>query len=361
MIWDHDGTPVTPAAAVVRPVGERRRRRGAAGVQRGPGPASPPPPGAAACAGRACPCTAASCSTSPRSPGSSHVDATALVLDVRAGTFGTPLEADAAHRPRSHPRALAAVDRPLHRRRLAGVPQRGAALDALREDRGHGARPRRRARRRPHRAHRRRAARRGGPRPEPAVRRQRGHARGDHRRAVCACTRRPPPRCGPRSASPRSPPASTRAAASCAAARPRRCCGLYDAIEADRHFSTGGDDTILLVLDEGDPAIIDARAAGRARRSARPRRADDPALLDQWLERRNDVSALGHFIENGYVVDTMEIAARWSMLLGVYDGVLAALRGRRRHGAGVGPPLARLRRRRVPLLHLRWSSADGAA
>ena len=36
MIWDHDGTPVTPAAAVVRPAGGRRRRRGAAGLQRGP-------------------------------------------------------------------------------------------------------------------------------------------------------------------------------------------------------------------------------------------------------------------------------------------------------------------------------------
>src|SRR5256884_1687886 len=33
---------------------------------------------------------------------------------------------------------------------------------------------------------------------------------------------------------------------------------LYDAIEADRHFATGADDAILLVLDEGDPALVDA-------------------------------------------------------------------------------------------------------
>ena len=59
---------------------------------------------------------------------------------------------------------------------------------------------------------------------------------------------------------------------------------------------------------------------------ARRRRPTIPRCVDQWLERRNDVSALGHFIETGFVVDTMEIAARWSALPGVYDGVLAALR-----------------------------------
>jgi alkyldihydroxyacetonephosphate synthase len=53
---------------------------------------------------------------------------------------------------------------------------------------------------------------------------------------------------------------------------------------------------------------------------------EDDGLLDGWLERRNDVSALGHFIDTGYVVDTMEIAARWSTLGAVCDGVLAALR-----------------------------------
>ena len=39
------------------------------------------------------------------------------------------------------------------------------------------------------------------------------------------------------------------------------------------------------------------------------------------------MSALGRFIADGFVVDTMEIAAPWSTLGTVYDGVLAALRG----------------------------------
>jgi alkyldihydroxyacetonephosphate synthase len=100
---------------------------------------------------------------------------------------------------------------------------------------------------------------------------------------------------------------------------------LYDAIEADRHFGTGAD-AILLVLDEGDPALTDAvlTIVDSECEAAAPA---DPALLDTWLEHRNDVSALGRFISEGFVVDTMEIAARWSTIAAVYDDVLAAFRG----------------------------------
>jgi alkyldihydroxyacetonephosphate synthase len=99
---------------------------------------------------------------------------------------------------------------------------------------------------------------------------------------------------------------------------------LYDAIEADRHFSTGKD-AILLVLDEGDPGLIDAvlRVVQEECAGATP---EDTGLLDTWLERRNDVSALHHYIEQGAVVDTLELAARWSALPAVYEGVLGALR-----------------------------------
>lgn len=100
---------------------------------------------------------------------------------------------------------------------------------------------------------------------------------------------------------------------------------LYDAVEGDRHFGTG-DDAVLLVLDEGDQAIVDAMLLV-VREECADATPADPALLDRWLERRNDVSALEHFIADGFVVDTMEIAARWSSLDTVYHGVLSALRG----------------------------------
>ncbi len=108
---------------------------------------------------------------------------------------------------------------------------------------------------------------------------------------------------------------------------------LYDPVEADRHFGTGSD-AILLLLDEGDPDLIGAVlrvvqaecTAAPSGPGAGAAPADD-GLVDRWLETRNDVSALGRFIAEGYVVDTMEVAARWSDLGAVYERVLAALRG----------------------------------
>jgi alkyldihydroxyacetonephosphate synthase len=99
---------------------------------------------------------------------------------------------------------------------------------------------------------------------------------------------------------------------------------LYDAVEGDRHFDTG-DHAVLLVLDEGDRAIVDAMLHV-VRDECADAAPEDPRLLDRWLERRNDVSALEHFIADGFVVDTMEIAARWSAIDTAYNGVLAALR-----------------------------------
>ncbi len=135
---------------------------------------------------------------------------------LRARRRGRP-----SGRPRAHPRALAPVDGPLHRRRMARLSGGGPVLQPLREDRGHGARPRGGPGRRPGRAHRRPGPAVGHrPRPHPALRRQRGHPRRHHRGPVP----RPPGTrrrrgAGP-SGSPPSPTASTPAGASSAAARP---------------------------------------------------------------------------------------------------------------------------------------------
>jgi alkyldihydroxyacetonephosphate synthase len=100
---------------------------------------------------------------------------------------------------------------------------------------------------------------------------------------------------------------------------------LYDAIESDRHFSTGDRTHVLLILDEGEPAIVDGGMAIVYEECATAARLD-PALVDRWLEHRNDVSALGKFIDAGFVVDTFEIAARWRDLPTLTDDVLAAVR-----------------------------------
>jgi alkyldihydroxyacetonephosphate synthase len=48
-------------------------------------------------------------------------------------------------------------------------------------------------------------------------------------------------------------------------------------------------------------------------------------LVDAWIEHRNDTSALQALTRKGFVVDTMEIAAPWSAIDGLFEGVRSAL------------------------------------
>lgn len=100
---------------------------------------------------------------------------------------------------------------------------------------------------------------------------------------------------------------------------------LYDPIEADRSWSTG-EQAVLLVLDEGDPVLVDATMAIVAEACAGTTPMDE-GLVDRWLSHRNDVSALEALTRKGFVVDTMEIAGPWSKLPALYEAVLAALQG----------------------------------
>ena len=100
---------------------------------------------------------------------------------------------------------------------------------------------------------------------------------------------------------------------------------LYDAIEADRSYQTGPDTHVLLVLDEGDPAIIDGVMSVVAEVCAGAALAD-VELVGKWLEHRNDVSALEALIRRDYVVDTMEIAAPWAHCAEIYEAATAAIR-----------------------------------
>jgi alkyldihydroxyacetonephosphate synthase len=99
---------------------------------------------------------------------------------------------------------------------------------------------------------------------------------------------------------------------------------LYDAIEADRSFSTG-DRHVLLVMDEGDELIVDATMAVVAEECAGAELLDTE-LVGHWLEKRNDVSALEALIRRDYVVDTMEISASWSQCAPIYEAATAAIK-----------------------------------
>ena len=120
---------------------------------------------------------------------------------------------------------------------------------------------------------------------------------------------------------------------------------LYDAAESQRGQNGDGTQCIMLVLDEGDPSIVDATMQMVAEQCG-----DAVDLgherIEAWKRHRNDTSALQALTRKGFVVDTLEIAAPWSALPIVFDRVRAAL---------LGVPHAR-----AATCHLSHSYSDGA-
>lgn len=98
---------------------------------------------------------------------------------------------------------------------------------------------------------------------------------------------------------------------------------LYDAIETQRSHGGDGMTCVLLVLDQGDPADVNATMAivheeCLATDGCQPTSRE---LVDAWMEHRNDTSALQALTRKGFVVDTMEVSAPWSNLDEIYSHV----------------------------------------
>ena len=261
-----------------------------------------------------------------------------LVVDVLPGTFGDDLEDDlrAAHGlTLGHwPQSIDAVDR----RRLAGVPGRRPVLDPLRQDRGHGRRPRGRAGRRHRSSHRRLAPGRRRARPHPALRRLARARSASSPGPGCACIP--------------CPPAERRAAFGFAAfddgldacrrilrrgATPA-VLRLYDAAESAAQLRHRRPVAVLLVLDEGD-AGDRRRHAGRRGRASAP--AAQRARRRRWSSAGSATattsSALEALTRKGFVVDTMEVAGAVGRPAARSTSAVAALARRRAHPGGLAP------------------------
>ena len=101
---------------------------------------------------------------------------------------------------------------------------------------------------------------------------------------------------------------------------------LYDERESRRSFDVV-DANALIVLDEAEPALVEVTMA-IVERECRDLGAQqlDPGLVDRWMSHRNDVSGLADAINRDVVVDTCEIAGRWSALPELYDRAVEAVR-----------------------------------
>jgi alkyldihydroxyacetonephosphate synthase len=95
---------------------------------------------------------------------------------------------------------------------------------------------------------------------------------------------------------------------------------LYDNGESGRHFEV--DACVLIVLAEGEDDEVDWQMRVVADQCSD---ALDAQLVERWLAHRNDVSALGHAVAAGLVVDTIELSALWRNLARVHERVVAAL------------------------------------
>ena len=99
---------------------------------------------------------------------------------------------------------------------------------------------------------------------------------------------------------------------------------LYDPVEGDRSYQTG-DLAVLLVLDEGEPSLVDATIE-MVEEECETALGLDVELVERWMGHRNDVSQLEKLISGGLVVDTMEITGPWSALPAIYDEAVAAIK-----------------------------------
>lgn len=99
---------------------------------------------------------------------------------------------------------------------------------------------------------------------------------------------------------------------------------LYDGDEAARSYEVDG--AVLLLLDEGDRAIVDAALTVADAEAARTGTPLDAGLVERWRAHRNDVSLLEIAIQGGLVADTIEVSARWHVLERLHTAVVAGLK-----------------------------------
>jgi alkyldihydroxyacetonephosphate synthase len=98
---------------------------------------------------------------------------------------------------------------------------------------------------------------------------------------------------------------------------------LYDEAESARSFEVGSG-AALIVLDEGDPALIDGVLAVVSEEAAGAQRLD-VNLVGRWLDHRFSLPPLESLVRAGIVADTIEIAGPWAALPTIYQDAIDGL------------------------------------
>lgn len=99
---------------------------------------------------------------------------------------------------------------------------------------------------------------------------------------------------------------------------------LYDAIESQRQFAQYSPEgrCLLMLLHEGPRGRVRAELEATASIVGAAGGVEgDAACVAQWLEHRNQVPTFRELLERGLVVDTIEVASTWSLVIPLYEAV----------------------------------------
>jgi alkyldihydroxyacetonephosphate synthase len=103
---------------------------------------------------------------------------------------------------------------------------------------------------------------------------------------------------------------------------------LYDPRESRRNFRDACPKgrALLILHHEGPESLVEAEAQAVATLCREAGGAEtDAGVVGRWMDERNHVPSFRTFLEQGVIVDTIEVAATWSRVGELYDRVTASL------------------------------------
>ena len=102
----------------------------------------------------------------------------------------------------------------------------------------------------------------------------------------------------------------------------------YDAIEVSRMFPgfARDQDCLIIMVHEGPAARTAAEVADCKSKAAEVDCDQAPdEVVEKWFAERNHVPSFELFLDQGIIVDTVEIAADWNKIVPIYENVVASL------------------------------------
>lgn len=103
---------------------------------------------------------------------------------------------------------------------------------------------------------------------------------------------------------------------------------LYDPSESRRHFPQACPEgrAMVILLHEGAALMVAAEAEGVGEICRTNGGVEtDASVVDHWLETRNDVPGFRGFLEKGIILDTIEVASTWDLVMPLYERVTKSL------------------------------------